>query len=185
MDSSNILVNLFTELPAIQTTIFLVSAAMGIFAIGVGLVQLSKVGSRGDAKLPYAIGAIIIGSLLLSVNQFGDIVTNTTLSQTEAEIVAASGVLQGDNEFEKGLQVLIGIMTVFGWIAIVRGLHRLRIGPLTNSPGWAAQGFTFIIAGVIAANFVTFVGVLEDTTGFAFSNGLLTSGPTTAAQMVP
>lgn len=148
------------------------ATVIGLFFSALGLYNFATLSQRmrqGDSGST-ALIQCLVGATLLSVSVIMQIQTNTLIGNIEVrtplDFMAAT---QGTSEEGKLLAlVLLGIMTVFGWAAIIRGWVILagigqRQAGARGSEFWNACVFLF--CGTVSANLVVFGDIIAASFG--------------------
>lgn len=151
--------------PGIQIAFFKVCAVIGLFTVGISLVNHRATGQRGGGFAKGTLAGILIGSMMFSLPSVMNVVSYSFLgASADVQIIDKFTTTSGDN-IRKATQVLIAFITVVGWIAAARGLWIWRIGPKHDQPGWFGSGAVHLIAGAACVNLYVVADIIGKSVG--------------------
>jgi hypothetical protein len=155
-----------SNLPGIQWAILVLAGFVGVVAVSGGLIHQATQGRRNGPVLPGTIGAIIGGSLMLSLPMVVGVTGISLFGDAHDPKLITSYVPEaGSDNVRLALQALVAFINVIGWYAVARGINRWKNGPKYDQPGWFWSGMTFVVAGTLAANFYVFADMLGVSVG--------------------
>lgn len=171
-DAATALKTFAEQFAGFYTGVIIVSVVLGLFFTAMGLYNFATISQRmrqGDSGAT-ALIQCLVGAVLLSVTVIMQIQTNTVIGNVEVRTpLDYMNAAQGTSEEGKLLaQVLLGIMTVFGWAAILRGWIIIA-GIGQRQAGARGSEFknacVFLICGTVSANLVTFGDIIAASFG--------------------
>ena len=149
----------------------------GIILTIVGLFKVVRAASQQNSFIQRdgygsAVGTLIVATILMSLPVFVDVVSTTMFGNTydtQGTVTAYANTIVNNAAGTKVAGAVGGVMLFIqfiGWVSIVRGLFLLNAASGQGQVSLGA-GLTHIVGGVMAANVVGTLQILEKTTGLS------------------
>ncbi len=184
-DLQTILTNVSNIIVPLTAMVLMISFASGIYMIFHALTEMKKFGtvSMGQAQpgeLSGPLMQLIIGAVLIYLPTSTDTMMNSIFS-TSASIFGSGSInyqnlgtgstllgYAGGDSFSQQWASLANTLVLYiqfiGLLSMIKGWFILsKAGGQGAQPGSVARGFTHVIGGVIAMNFIGAVNVISNT----------------------
>lgn len=163
-----ILVNIQSQLGAIQDFLNALCFVLGVVFIGVAIFKLKQYGQMTvmmstHASLGPSLAYLIVGAGLLYMPTLLDTMTVSLWGYGYDEIPGYTD--QGGN-YADIMVPIVALIQVIGFIAFIRGWIMLaRLGGGHSQPGTLGKGLIHMLGGLLAINVVGTIEMLRETIG--------------------
>jgi len=165
-DMVHYIVTFAGNLPSLQNLVFVIAFISGLtMAISALFYQIS--GARKDQGLSKrTVVGLLMGMFLMSLEYSMGMMSQTVFSnQADMQIINTYAPIGGDDNVKKGIQAVVGIITLLGWVFAVIGLWTWRDGSINEQPGAFKTGLWHILGGVGCVNFYVLADILAVSVG--------------------
>lgn len=172
VDAATALKTFAQQFAGFHVAIVVCGLVLGLFFIAVGTYNFATLSqqTRQGASPSTPFYQLLVGAVLLSIGVMIQIQTNTIIGNVEVrtalDYMAETQSTSGEGKLLA--QVLLGIMTLFGWAAIVRGwVIMAGIGKNNMSQRGAEfwNACVFLFCGTVASNLMAFGDLLANSFG--------------------
>lgn len=152
--TATILLAVGNQLPDILRLVFVVAAIVGTAVVISGVNRYMNDGRTGsNGEFLNGTTRIVFGSCIVGLSGWGTLVSMSLLGSDAHPLIYEDFQPHMESTLDLFLQVLVGLFTLFGWLALFRGLWLFSQGTDQQDPNWVSKGMWMTIAGSILANF--------------------------------
>ncbi len=167
MNAREVLVSIAGNFAGLQAGLIVITAFAGLSLVGISAYEVMTMHSRMRAGQSTASPLYrgLAGAAVLGIGRLVQIHTATMFEGYDARSILDYDQPTG-SEAAMLVMVLVGLMTLFGWIGIFKGwLILSRMGKSVSGPrdGDFWNALVFLIAGTVGANIVAFTDVVAAT----------------------
>lgn len=172
VDATTALKTFAQQFAGFHAAIIICGVVLGLYFAAVGTYNFATLPqqTRQGASPATPFYQLLTGAVLLSISAMVQIQTNSIIGDVEVR-TALDYMAETESTSEEGkllAQVLLGIMTLFGWTAIVRGwVIMANIGKNSMSQRGAEfwNACVFLFCGTVASNLLAFSDILANSFG--------------------